>query len=908
MNSESPTDFAARLAALEAENDRLRSQLAGRFFQVEASGLLERELGSILDAFPNLIFLVAADDRILAFRAGHGAPLFMPPAAFLGRRFDAVLPPPVAERLAAGIEAARRGDAVVTVEYELPVESGPTYYEARLVPIGLGHVAALVLDITDRRRTEAALRQRDEQYRRILETAQEGIWAVSPEGRTIFGNPAMAAMLGVSPGELARSSMYDFMDEEGRASAEQNLARRRQGIGDQYEFRYRRKDGSDLWARLVANPLLDADGRFIGTLALAADVTEQRQAERSLRAREARLRAIVDAEPECVKLLDARGRLIEMNPAGLAMLEVDSVEQAGDLLSFVVEDDRPQFAALHRRVMAGERGKLLFRLVGAKGTRRWVETIAVPLRDERQDATLLLGITRDVTRSHEAEARIREQAELLQTVVDQIPVVVELIGTDGRLQLVNREFERVLEWTLDQVRLMDDPLAAFFPAPEEREAVRDQLRHPDRQWREHRVRSRSGRLVEMRWAAVRLSDGRRIAIGQDVTEARKLEVQAWRAQRLESIGRLAGGVAHDFNNLLTAILGYAELLGDEVADNADATGDLGEIVKAGERARELTAQLLAFGRRQVMAPKQLDLNGLVLGMERLLTRLLGEDLELMIELGPELWPIVADRSQLEQVVMNLALNARDAMPRGGRLTIRTDNASLGPPGAVGELTLEPGRYVRLTVSDTGEGMSEDTLEHVFEPFFTTKESGSGTGLGLATVYGIVKQSGGSIRVTSQKGTGTTFALWFPYAEGDAEPDRTGGIETRKPTGTERILLVEDDSKVRTLAERALRDAGYAVTTAAGGPAALALLPTLEEPVDLLVSDVVMPGASGGEVADAFTERFPGARCLFMSGYAGHTIGRHGVIATAASFLPKPFTPVSLLTKVREVLSRSPSER
>jgi len=907
VNQETGADLDARMAALEAENERLRAKLAGRFFQVEASGLLERELGSVLDAFPNLIFLVAPDERILAFRAGHGAPLFLPPAEFLGRRFDAVLPPDVAGKLAEGLRVARRGESVVTVEYELEVPGGPNHYEARLVPIGLGHVAALVLDVTDRRRAEAALRETDKQYRRILETAQEGIWAIDPHGKTIFANPAMSTMLGVTPAELAGASMYDFMDEEGRALAERNLARRRAGIADQYDFRYRRKDGTDLLARLVANPLIGPDGQFAGALALVADVTDQRHAEASLRAREARLQAIVDTEPQCVKLLDAQGHLVEMNPAGLAMLEVDSIAEAGDLMQFVVEEDRPKFAELHRRVMAGERGELVFRLIGARGTHRWLETVAVPLHDERLNATLLLGITRDITRSHEAEARLRVQAELLQTVVDQIPVAVEVLDREGRIELVNREFERVTGWSLDEVRALEHPLTAFFPDPVEREAVRDFLRSADRTWHEFQVQNRSGQVLQMLWAAVQLSDGRRIAIGKDVTEARQLEAQAWRAQRLESIGRLAGGVAHDFNNLLTAILVYSELLGDQVTGNDEAAADLSEIVKAGNRAKELTAQLLALGRRQTMAPTPRDLNRLVAGLQLLLHRLLGEDLELVTDLADDVWPIVADHTQIEQVVMNLALNARDAMPRGGRLTIRTENVTVLASGTDVDPLLAAGRYVRLTVSDVGEGMSEEMLEHVFEPFFTTKEVGSGTGLGLATVYGIVKQSGGSIRVSSRQGKGTAFTLSFPYAEGPPQPERTERARVPGPKGTGRILLVEDDPKIRSLAERVLRGAGYEVIIAAGGPAALELLPEITEPLDLLVSDVVMPGASGGTVADAFAARFPEARYLFVSGYAGHTIGRHGVIATAASFLPKPFTPVSLLTKVREVLTRPTDE-
>ncbi len=883
----------ARLSELERQDAPPGGQPTPAPSGTDRAGCLEGHLGAILSAFPNLIFLVGPDDRLVECRVGRGAIPMVPPERFLGRRMGEVLPASAAARLSAEVAEVRTRAENAVLEYVLPVDGVDNHYLAHLVPLAEGYVAAVVFDISHLRRTELALRRQEEQYRRIVETAQEGIWTVDAESRTTYANARLADILGYRPYDLLGVSLFDLVHPDDRDTARVSFERRRQGLTERRDLRLLRRDGRPVWVEMTTSPLRDETGRMLGALAMVTDLTERRRAEETLRASEARYRAIVESEPECITVLDRDGRLIDINPAGLALLEIASVEEAGDLSRFVADEDRAAFVALFRTVMEGGVADLEFRMVGARGAPRRLHAVAIPLRAADGSVESLLGIARDITRSHQAEERLRQQAELLQTVFDRVPVALVVLDPKGRVELVNQECERRLGWTAADLSGVD-PLAPL-DAGEGGEAIRSLFDAGDGTWRDIRTATRDGRLVDMRWAVVRLSDRRAIGIGQDVSEVRRLETRAWQAQKLESIGRLAGGVAHDFNNLLTAILGYSELLEPRLTADPEARSDLSEISSAGRRARDLTAQLLAFGRRQVLAPRRLDLNQLVADLTRLFSRLLGEHVRVQADLRPDLWPIEADAAQLEQVLMNLALNARDAMPRGGELAISTRNL----PGQGGG-----GDAVQLTVRDSGQGMTEEVLEHLFEPFYTTKTRGQGTGLGLATVYGIVRQSGGQVAVTSAPGKGTTFEIVFPRAAGEVEPPSpSAGSDDRGGQG--RVLVVEDEPAVRTLTVRTLREAGYGVEAAASGREALALIDQLTEPVDLLVADVVMPEVSGRQVAEALLRRFPRAECLYVSGFTSDVIGDQGVLDSGMNFLHKPYTPSALRAKVRDVLAARP---
>ena len=388
---------------------------------------------------------------------------------------------------------------------------------------------------------------------------------------------------------------------------------------------------------------------------------------------------------------------------------------------------------------------------------------------------------------------------------------------------------------------------------------------------------------------------------EDITERKLLEAQFRQAQKMEAVGRLAGGIAHDFNNLLTAILGSAELLLDTLAPEAPEREDLEEIRKAAKRAGELTRQLLAFSRQQVLAPQVLDLNVLVANMEKLLRRLIGEDIELRTALARDLEAVKADSSQLEQVIVNLAVNSRDAMPQGGRLTIETANVELDQAYAEQHFPAQPGSYVLLAVSDTGTGMDAATMSRIFEPFFTTKETGKGTGLGLATVYGVVKQSGGYIWVYSEPGQGTSFKVYLPRVTEAPQPAPAAPTRAAALMGSETVLLVEDDEMVRNLARRMLEARGYTVLSASRGEDALGVVERHDGPIDLLVTDVVMPGMSGRSVAQRLLGLRPGLKVLYLSGYTDDAIVRHGMLEPGIAFLQKPFSADALARKVREVL-------
>jgi len=387
---------------------------------------------------------------------------------------------------------------------------------------------------------------------------------------------------------------------------------------------------------------------------------------------------------------------------------------------------------------------------------------------------------------------------------------------------------------------------------------------------------------------------------QDITERKQLEVQLRQAQKMEAIGRLAGGVAHDFNNVLTAIFGYVDILREELPADSTAQRDLAEVRKASERAASLTKQLLAFSRQQVLEPMVLEPTALIEDFEKMLHRLIGEDVELRLSLARDTGNVLADPGQLQQVLMNLAVNARDAMPTGGKLILETANAELSEQYAELHQPVVPGRYVMLAVSDTGTGMTPETRARIFEPFFTTKEKGKGTGLGLSTVYGIVKQSGGYVWVYSELGRGTTFKIYLPRV--DAAPDTL--LPAREPVtvaGTETILLAEDDAVLRPLAKGLLEKLGYTVLDAADAVEALEAARQYTEVIHLLLTDVVMPGASGRELARRLESHRPDVKVLYVSGYTDDAIVHHGMLEPGLNFLQKPFTPAALARKVREVL-------
>jgi len=416
-------------------------------------------------------------------------------------------------------------------------------------------------------------------------------------------------------------------------------------------------------------------------------------------------------------------------------------------------------------------------------------------------------------------------------------------------------------------------------------------------------RAKDGRVLEVEVAVHEIEYGghrAELAVFIDITGRRQLEEQLRQAQKMEAVGMLAGGVAHDFNNLLTIITGYSQLILNNLGPHDPNRHSVEQIMKAGERAAALTRQLLAFSRRQVLQPKVLDLNKLVTGLGTMLQRLIGEDIDLRLALRPDLGRVSADPGQIEQVLMNLVVNARDAMPKGGTLTIETANRHLDESYAGRHISVKPGTYVMIAVSDSGTGMDQATQARLFEPFFTTKGTGKGTGLGLSTVFGIVKQSGGSVEVYSEPGHGTSVKVYLPRIDQPATTETENAVRA-VPRGTETVLLVEDEEMVRNLVRETLEREGYKVMDAADPLEARRIAEQYPGPIHLLVTDVVMPKVSGRELALQLKRRRPEMHVLYMSGYTDNAIVGSGILQKEVAFLQKPFTPGALTEKVREVL-------
>jgi two-component system cell cycle sensor histidine kinase/response regulator CckA len=536
------------------------------------------------------------------------------------------------------------------------------------------------------------------------------------------------------------------------------------------------------------------------------------------------------------------------------------------------------------------------------GTELDAEITSHDHRFEGRAARVVMAL--NVTERIEAEHALRRSEARYRDLFENASDLIATVDLEGRVTDVNAAFLRSTGYSREE--LLELRLEDLIP-PESREALdaarTQKLAGALETVYEHEFLARDGTRIQMEVASrLIFEDGKPVgteAICRDISERKSLEEQLRQAQRLEAIGRLAGGVAHDFNNLLTVISGYTETL-LEGRDRASEP-ELDQIAAAAERATILTRQLLAFSRRQVLLPRVLQLNDVVEGLTPMLSRLIGADVELVATLAPSLDSVLADPNQLEQVLVNLAVNARDAMPQGGRLTINTANVVLDEDHVAQHGDANVGPHVMLSVSDTGVGMDVDTLSHAFEPFFTTKAVGTGTGLGLATVYGIVKQSDGSIWVDSEPGKGTTFHAFLPRAESPATQEATQPQKPVAASGTETILLAEDEESLRRLSARILEQRGYDVIAAESATEAVRLAGETDRTIDLLLTDLVMPELSGTELATRVCKLIPNIRVLFMSGYADDVVARNGALTPGSSFLAKPFSANDLATKVRETL-------
>jgi PAS domain S-box-containing protein len=649
----------------------------------------------------------------------------------------------------------------------------------------------------------------------------------------------------------------------------------------------------------------------VTAIILAALVQERSRAQSEHRSAEARFRSFMRFTPAAAFMKSGEGRYVYGNEAWAAQfarpLEEIIGKTDGDLWP---ADTAARYQASDRQVL--ETGQPLETtvtgLAGDGTPHSWTTLKFVVEPASSSGSRFVGGISIDVTARLRAELALRSSEDRYRSVVELAGSVIVILDHENQIVELNRAAEAFYALPRDAA-IGNDFLQRCVPANEREQIKRDfaRARHGESiRDRETQVIS-DGTNRSFLWNASRLGDADHdspsvLIIGQDISELRRLETQLLLSQRMEGIGRLAGGIAHDFNNLLTAILGHAEMARGDVAPGDPALGNIAEITRAAQRAADLTRQLLAFARRQIIEPRIVDLNGLVLNVDKLLRRLLGEDIELVTIADPGLWRVRIDPGQFEQVLVNLAVNARDAMPQGGRLMIETSNIKLDSEFARQHATVQPGAHVLLAVTDTGVGMDPEVLAHIFEPFFTTKEVGKGTGLGLATCYGIVKQNRGSIWVYSERGRGTTFKIYLPRVEASVEPREAPEPRSGESLqGNETVLLVEDESVVRTLAADALRRHGFQVLTASTGTEALELAGQTLRPFDVLVTDVVMPEMGGQQLAEHLLVQTPALKVLFISGYTDSVLTRDGVLKPGMTLLQKPFTPGQLVQRVRDLI-------
>jgi two-component system cell cycle sensor histidine kinase/response regulator CckA len=636
------------------------------------------------------------------------------------------------------------------------------------------------------------------------------------------------------------------------------------------------------------------------------------QAQEQARETEERFLQLADNIDELFFLMDAQHRkTLYINPAYEKIWGRSCQSLYDDPRSFVEAvppDDRARLLEYMSRLERGdEAGKLEYRVIQPNGTVRWLLAHAAAIRNERGDVFRIAGIALDITESREAQLALEESAERFQKLAEASFDAID-IAQNGIIKECNRGYLEMFGYEqMDEV--IGRPILDFV-AEESRAGVAQRIAgNVDGTYELVGLR-KDGRKIRLEATGkAHAIAGRtaRITALRDVTEKRSLEEQFRQSQKMEAVGRLAGGVAHDFNNLLTVIMSYTDMLSEGLSPKDPRTDDLEEIRKAALTAASLTRQLLAFSRQQVIAPRLVNLSDIVSTSQKLLIRLIGADVELVTTLTSEPVAVMIDPGQLEQVIMNLAVNARDAMPTGGKLSFETASVMIDAEKPTEDWSANPGRYAMLVVTDTGIGMDEQTRARIFEPFFTTKEVGKGTGLGLATVYGIVKQANGFIRVYTEPGAGTTFKIHFPLV--NSVPDRYDSQRelVELPRGTETVLLAEDAAAVRVAARQILERYGYTVLEAPSGKDALSIAAKRQAPIHLLLTDVVMPEMSGRELAEQFAEFRPGAKVLYMSGYTQGAAVRHGILDAEIAYLQKPFSPTTLARKVREVLDDSCGE-
>ena len=763
--------------------------------------------------------------------------------------------------------------------------------------------ASVLATAIDRATAEEALRRSEEHFRSLIENALDIVTVVGEDGTFQYASPSVERLLGYRPGELLQRNAFQFVHPDDLPVVAEALARaiKDPAAAQMEAFRFRHRNGGWRALEAIGQARVGPDGRA-RLIVNSRDVTERNRQDRALRESKERLRTVIAGAPLVLFSFDRNGTFTLAEGRGLDALGVRPGQLVGQSV-FQLYADLPQALADVRRALAGEAFSSVVEVYGIV-----FEASYTPIRDRDGSLAGVIGVGTDITERRKAEEALRRSEESSRALVQHATYGIYRSSPEGRFLAVNPALVKLLGYPSEDALLAVDMARDVYADPAERPQVIARFDHSDavqgvdvtwKRWDGRKILVRlSGRAVRRRDGSIDCFE----TLAEDVTERRALEEQLRQSQKMEAIGQLTGGIAHDFNNLLTIILANAELIARALpTDRSDAQADLRDVISAALRGRVMVKELLGFARRSSLNLTAVDLCGVLADLSGMLRRILPADVEIVTAGDEGLPEVRADLHATEQILFNLVTNARDAMPNGGVLRIETRRVHLTDEQRASGGATHDGDFVCLAVEDTGVGMDEQTRQRIFEPFFTTKPVGRGTGLGLATVYGLVRQHGGSIEVDSEPGKGTRVRVYFPAAEVAATPlQRTSGPQQARG-GSETILLVEDDDQLRRATKRVLEDAGYQVLTAADGQEALDVLRQQGEGIRLVVSDLVMPRLGGRALHDQARREGRAMPFLFASGYSDGDRSGRAPLDPSLPFLFKPWTPNDLLNKVRELL-------
>jgi two-component system cell cycle sensor histidine kinase/response regulator CckA len=776
---------------------------------------------------------------------------------------------------------------------------------------------ALQIENTERRHGEETLRQSEEKFRQLADNITDVFWMTSPDLKTMHYVSAGYELI------WGRSAESLFADPHQWFNA--ILPEERQRVSGIFtglmgnvpqvsvEYRIVRPDGTIRWVHDRGFQVRDAVGNLVRLTGIASDITERKEIEEALQRQQTELRVLFDLTPAMICFKDTENNILRVNKR-LAEIIGKSVEEIeGKSSADLHSEEAAKFYLDDLEVIRSRAPKLgiIETIRDREGKELWVQTDKVPVCNKDGEVIGIVVMCQDITERKIAEEALRLLSSAVMQSKEAILITDAELDLPGpRIVFVNPAFTEMTGYTAEEVFAKTPRI---FQGPRTDKTVLSRLRRNLERGEvfvgEAINYRKDGQEFDLEWQITPIRDAAGVithflAIQRNITARKRFEAQLFQSQKMETVGKLAGGVAHEFNSILTAIIGQSELLLGDLPARSPYAKSAAEISKAAARAAILTRQLLAYGRKQVLQPEILDLNRVMASMQGVFLHLMGSDVDMQIIPASGLQAVKADAGQIEQVVMNMAINARDAMPNGGKLTLETANVSFDQESMADNPELKPGDYVMLAITDTGKGMSADMKARIFEPFFSTKDVGHGIGLGLSTCYGIIKQSGGHISVYSELARGATFKIYLPQVEQPKKKPLHRPDSPDLPRGTETILLVEDDPALREMAATLLRRLGYTVLPAADGIEALSMKQQRDVGhIDVLFTDVVMPHMSGKELSERMKALYPQTRILFTSGYTENSMLRQGVLNKGLALLEKPFTPSALAHKLREVLDK-----